>query len=69
MAQQLQMAKAKVQEQVPVYTVIQPATVPLKASNLSKLLLLIVFIFLLGILASGWILVGEDMVKHFKNDM
>lgn len=69
MAQQLQMAKAKVQEQVPVYTVIQPATVPLKASSPSKLLLLIGFIFLSGVFASGWILVGEDMIKHFKNDI
>ena len=40
-SQQLQMARAKVQEITPVYTVVQPATVPLKPAKPNKLMILI----------------------------
>lgn len=46
MAQQLQMAKIKVQDETPVYTVIQPAEIPLSASAPRKMLILIGFVFL-----------------------
>lgn len=65
-AQQLQVAKAKVQEDTPVYTVVETATVPLRASKPSKPLILIGFVFLAGLGASGWILFGRDMKKEFK---
>lgn len=65
-AQQLQVAKAKVQEDTPVYTVVETATVPLRASKPSKPLILIGFVFLAGLGASGWILFGKDMKKEFK---
>ena len=52
MAQQLQVAKAKVQEQVPVYTVLQPTTVPLSPSEPSRMLITIGFAFLAGVLIS-----------------
>lgn len=41
LAQQLQMSKAKVQEITPVYTVVQPATVPLKPAKPNKIMILI----------------------------
>ena len=66
MAQQLQMAKAKVQEQVPVYTVIQPATVPLHASKPSKMLLLIGFVFFAGIIGIWWIICGKSLFLKLK---
>ncbi len=65
-AQQLQAAKAKVQEITPVYTVVQPASVPLLPSKPSKVLILVGFIFLAGVIASAWILFGRDMVKQFR---
>ncbi len=65
MAQQLQMAKAKVQESTPVYAVVQPATVPLKASKPSKMILLVGFIFLSGVGAASWILLGKDFLTNF----
>lgn len=65
-AQQLQAAKAKVQEITPVYTVVQPATVPLKPSKPSKILILVGFIFLAGVIASAWILFGRDMIRQFR---
>lgn len=62
MAQQLQLAKAKVQESTPVYAVVQPATVPLKASKPSKMLILVGMVFLSGVAASGWVLFGRKIV-------
>ena len=65
-AQQLQMAKAKVQEITPVYTVVQPATVPLRAAKPSKMLILVGFVFLAGIGCSCWILFLRDLVKDWR---
>ncbi|KAA6350995.1 hypothetical protein EZS27_001692 [termite gut metagenome] len=65
-AQQLQMAKAKVQEITPVYTVVQPATVPLKPSKPNKILILVGFIFLGGVGSVGWILFVKDLLKTWK---
>ena len=66
-AQQLQIAKAKVQEVTPVYTVVQAPTVPIKASKPSKPMILIGFVFLAGVASCGWILLGKDLVESFKN--
>lgn len=65
-SQQLQMAKAKVQEAAPVYAVVQPATVPQKPSKPSKVMILIGWIFLGAVAASAWILYG-DKVKEIKS--
>lgn len=65
-AQQLQLAKAKVQENTPVYTVVQAATVPLRASKPSKAMILIGFVFLAGVGSVGWILFGRDLLRQFK---
>jgi len=62
MSQQLQMAKAKVQEVTPVYTVVQPATVPLRPEKPNKPMILIGFLFLAFVGSIGWIL-GKDMLK------
>lgn len=64
MAQQLQMAKAKVQENTPVYAVIQPTTVPLKASKPSKMTILIGFIFLAAAASAGWALFGRELIDR-----
>lgn len=65
-AQQLQMAKAKVQEITPVYTVVQPATVPLRPSKPGKAMILIGFVFLAFIGSAGWILFVKDIIKGWK---
>lgn len=65
-AQQLQVAKAKVQEDTPVFTVVEAATVPLRASKPSKAMILIGFVFLAGVGACGWILFGKDLINQFK---
>lgn len=65
-SQQLQMAKAKVQEITPVYTVVQPATVPLSASKPNKLMILVGFVFLAAVGCVGWILFVKDFIKNWK---
>ncbi len=44
--EQLQLSKAKVQENTPAFTVVQSASVPIKHSNKSKLSVMLLFIFL-----------------------
>lgn len=64
-AQQLQVARAKIQEEKPVFAVVEPATVPLKASNSRKITIIgIVFLALVGTL--GWKLFGVPLWQQFK---
>lgn len=60
-AQQLQLAKAKVQESTPVYAVVQAATVPLRASRPSKMTIVVGFVFLAAVGALGWTLFLKDL--------
>lgn len=56
-AQQLQLAKVKVQDITPVYTTIQPAIMPLIPAKPNKKLIVIGFIFLTIIGACGYVLI------------
>ena len=51
--EQLQLAKAKVQERTPAFTIIENATVPIKHSSRSKLMTLIIWMFLGFIVRCG----------------
>lgn len=66
MAQQLQMAKVKVQDTTPVYTIIQPAVVPLVPDKPKKKLIVIGFIFVGFIGACCWVL-GKEFMKNSFN--
>ena len=68
-AQQLQLAKAKVQELTPVYAVVQAATVPLEPSKPSKVLILIGCVFLAGAAAAAWTLFGKNIVGEFRKEI
>lgn len=64
-AQQLQISRAKIQEEKPVFAVVEPATVPLRASNSRKMVVIgIVFLALVGTL--GWELFGAPLWQQFK---
>lgn len=65
-AQQLQMAEAKVQEITPVYTVVEPATIPIRASKPSKPMILLGIVFLTGVGCVGWILFGRGLLESLK---
>ena len=69
MSQQLQLAKSKVQEITPVYTVVQPASVPLRPSKPRKVMVLAGFIFLAFAGSAGWILFGRDYLEKLKKQL
>lgn len=64
-AQQLQVARAKIQEEKPVFAVVEPATVPLKASN-SRMIVVIGIVFLALVGTIGWELFGAPFWQQFK---
>ena len=67
-AQQLQVARAKIQEEKPVFAVVEPATVPLQASNSRKMVVIgMVFLALVG--TAGWKLFGEPCLHQFRNNI
>lgn len=65
-SQQLQAAKAKVQENTPVYATVTPATVPIKPAAPRKIMILIGFTFLAFVACSAWILYGRPMLEEMK---
>lgn len=64
-AQQLQMAKVKVQDQTPVYTVIQPPIVPIVPTKPNKKMIVAGFTFLFTIATCGYIL-GKDLILNLN---
>lgn len=64
-AQQLQLAKMKLQERTPVYTTIQPATVPQKPCGPKRVFTILAFTMLSFFGSVCWILM-RDMLKRSK---
>ena len=65
-ANQLQVARAKVQEEKPVFAVVEPAVIPLDPSGTSKKIYVLVFIFLSVCIVIIWNLFGENILNNFK---
>ena len=65
MKQGEEMAKARIQEEKPVFVVIQPAVLPLKPSNSRKKVVL-AFTFIGFCLSAGWKLFGQEKYKEIK---
>lgn len=65
-AQQVQKAKAKVQETTPVYAIITPSTVPVKPTSPRKPLILVGFTFLAFVVCAAWILFGQPLLQQQK---
>lgn len=65
-AQQLQVARAKIQEEKPVFAVVEPATVPLQPSGVSRKMILIVVIILVVCTSGIWQLLGKSYWKQLK---
>ncbi|MBR2638194.1 MAG: chain-length determining protein [Bacteroidaceae bacterium] len=62
-AQQLLLAKAKVQEFTPAYTTLKPAAVPALPSSMRKLMIIIIYTFMGGMLAVGYVLLKEPVIN------
>ena len=63
-SEQLELAKAKVQEKTPAFTTIQSASVPVKHSNTPKIVILALFVFL-AIAIRGAVLIYKNIDKFF----
>lgn len=65
-AQQLQVARAKVQEEKPVFAVVEPAVVPLQSSGTGKKAIVIGFVFLAVVFTGAWQLLGKPYWQKLK---
>ena len=62
-ANQLQVARAKVQEEKPVFAVVEPAVVPLFPSGMGKLLYMLLF----GLIVTmGWLLIKKELLNNLQ---
>lgn len=65
-AQQLQVARAKIQEEKPVFAVVEPATVPLQPSGSRRKMILVGIVFLAVCGTGAWKLLGQEHWKKLK---
>ena len=65
-AQQLQLAKAKVQEYTPAFTTLKPAAVPALPSTKRKLFIVFIYTFLGGVLSVVYVVLKEPIVKVIR---
>lgn len=68
MAQQRELARAKIQEEKPVYAVVQPATLPQQAAN-SRMMRVLVWCFVGFFLSIAWYGFGADFCKKMFSDV
>ena len=67
-ANQFQVAQAKVQEEKPVFAVVEPAVVPQQSSGTSRKMYVIVFVFLSVATVIGWKLFGEEFWDKLRRE-
>lgn len=65
-AQQLQVARAKIQEEKPVFAVVEPATVPLQPSGTSRKVILVGVVFFIVCCVGAWKLLGQEYWQQLK---
>lgn len=68
-AQQLQVARAKVQEEKPVFAVVEPAVVPLYPSGTSRKVIVLGFLFLAVAFTGAWELLGKKYWQLLKEGL
>lgn len=70
-AQQLQVARAKLQEEKPIFAVVEPAVVPLEPSNTSRKVIILEVVILTIICTGCWLLFGSPnwnkIKQYYKN--
>ena len=66
-ANQLQVARAKVQEEKPVFAVVEPAVVPLYSSGMGMKIYVMLFVFFAVVFTVIWKLLGKGLLKKIQN--
>lgn len=65
-ANQLQVARAKVQEEKPVFAIVEPAVVPLQPSGIGKKVYILLFVFLAVAVTFVWMFIGKELLNRFR---
>ncbi len=65
LAKQLEQAKIQVKQDTPVFTIIEPVSVPTKKSKPNRPMILIIWLFLGGVIGTGWVF-GKDFIEPMK---
>lgn len=68
-ATQLEGARIQAEQSKPVFVIVHDVAVPIGKAAPSKAKLLVIFTFLAGCCAAGWILVGEEFWKNFRENL
>ena len=68
-ATQLEGARILAEQAKPVFVIIDPVTVPIRKTAPSKAKMLVIFTFLAGCCAAGWVLFGEEYWKKLKENI
>ena len=66
-ANQLQVSRAKVQEEKPVFAVVEPAVVPKQPSGVGVRIYVLLFVFLSVVSTTGWVLIGKGLWMNLKH--
>ena len=68
-AAQLRLAEAKVQEETPAFTLLQPATVPVKKAGPARARICLIFLFLAFLATTAWVFHKEHhLIPLFSSD-
>ena len=68
-ATQLESARIQVQQDKPVFVILDPVTIPLKKTAPSKAKMLVIFTFLAGCISAAWVLFGDEYWKKLKENI
>ncbi|MCY1719083.1 Wzz/FepE/Etk N-terminal domain-containing protein [Prolixibacteraceae bacterium Z1-6] len=63
LAKQLEQARIQVKEDTPVFSIVKPVTVPIEKSKPNRPMILIIWTFMGGVIAIGWIFGKEFLVS------
>lgn len=66
-ANQLQVSRAKVQEEKPVFAVVEPAVVPQQPFGMGMKVYVMLFVFLSVVCTIGWVLIGKRLWMNLKH--
>ena len=68
-ATNLEGARIQAEQAKPVFAIIDPVTVPIKKTAPSKAKMLVIFTFLAGCCAAGWVLFGDEYCNKLKANL
>ena len=69
LAGQVEQAKIQVNKDTPIFTIIEPVSVPLERSKPKRTMMMIIWTFLGGVFSFGWVLVkapAQQILKELK---